>query len=225
MSSKSTPLINGKVYHIFSKGNNNEILFKDEKDFEHFLRLIEKYISLVADVYAWVLMSNHFHFLVRIKEENEIKYLKPINNSKNNVDNNKWKTISNKMSVEFDLFKLKKPKPVRQYSHLFNAYAKYFNKKHNRTGSLFQKSFSRKLISSKIYFRYMVYYIHHNPVHHGFVDNMIEYPWSSYLLFPSPKKSFLNRAEVIVWFDDIDNFKSFHATDHDIDLFNNVLFE
>ena len=32
-----------------------------------FLSLYDKYISPVADTYAWVLMGNHFHLLVRIK--------------------------------------------------------------------------------------------------------------------------------------------------------------
>lgn len=36
------------------------------------LRPIDKYISPVADTFAWVLMKNHFHFLVRIKSESEI---------------------------------------------------------------------------------------------------------------------------------------------------------
>ena len=225
MGSKKKLLIKGKVYHIYNKGNNSEILFRESQDFEHFLRLVEKYITLVAEIYVWVLMPNHFHLLVRIKEENEIEYLKPIIKSKNKIDDGKWKTISKNLQGEVDLLKLKKPRPIRQFSHLFNAYAKYFNKKHNRTGSLFQKSFSRKIVKSKTYFKFMVYYIHHNPVHHGFVEDMLEYPWSSYLFFPSPKESFLNRDEVVSWFDNIDNFKNFHVSDHDFCIFNRVLFD
>jgi REP element-mobilizing transposase RayT len=35
------------------------------------MKLYEKYIDVVANTFAWVLMPNHFHFLVQIKEENQ----------------------------------------------------------------------------------------------------------------------------------------------------------
>ena len=225
MGSKKISLVNGKVYHIFNKGNNNEVLFKEKDDFEYFLLLIEKYIYLVADIYAWVLMSNHFHFLLRIKEKEEIKYLKPLKKIIDKKEDVKWVTVSENMYDKNELLKMKKPQPIRQFSHLFNAYAKYFNKKYKRSGSLFQKSFSRKVVNSEKYFKYLVYYIHHNPVHHGFVDNMIEYPWSSFLFFPSPKDSFLNRTDVMSWFGNIDNFDDFHKANHDFDFFGMVLFK
>jgi hypothetical protein len=37
--------------------------------------LYDKHISPIADTFAWVLMRNHFHLLVRIKEEEDIKNL------------------------------------------------------------------------------------------------------------------------------------------------------
>ncbi|MFE3867826.1 transposase [Flavobacterium sp. LS2P90] len=70
--------------------------------------------------------------------------------------------------------------PYRQFSHFFNAYAQAINKRHNRTGSLFERTFERKLVSSQTYFQQLIFYIHNNPVHHGFVENMSLYPWSSY---------------------------------------------
>lgn len=225
MASKKTPLINGNIYHIFNKGNNNETLFRENSDYEHFLRLMDKYLTLVVEIYAWVLMNNHFHLLIKIREESKIEYLKPIKKSENGTDENKWKVIPDNQTNEYEKKKLKKSVPLRQFSHLFNAYTKYFNKKYQRTGSLFQKSFSRKIIFSKNYLKYMVYYIHHNPVHHGFVEKMIEYPWSSYLLFPSPEESHLSREEVILWFDDIKNYERFHLLNHDFKKFKNILFE
>ena len=228
MASKKVPLVNGKYYHILNKGNNSEIIFKNKEDYEHFLNLIDKYLLLVADIYAWVLMKNHFHLLIKIKEDKDIGYLKPLSYSTDlkNCDylENKWKTIPDILVNKNDDLNLKKPIPSRQFSHLFNAYAKYFNTKYHRTGSLFKKSFSKKIIYSKSYLQYMVYYIHHNPVHHGFVKNMIEYPWSSFLFFPSPKESYLSRDKVILWFDNINNFEEFHNTDHSFEKFKDILF-
>ncbi len=77
MSSNTVPLEYGKCYHIYNRGINGCDLFRERINYEHFLRLYDKYLLLVADIYAWVLMKNHFHFLVRIKEEEEMGYLPP----------------------------------------------------------------------------------------------------------------------------------------------------
>jgi len=58
---------------------------------------------------------------------------------------------------------------------------------------------------------YLIYYIHHNPIHHGFCDHFLAYPWSSYLSILSPKKTNLKREEVLKWFYDKSYFKAFHS--------------
>lgn len=63
----------GKYYHIYNRGNNREDLFRTAGNYQHFLHLYEKYIVPVAETYAWVLMKNHFHLLVKIKEVKEIR--------------------------------------------------------------------------------------------------------------------------------------------------------
>ena len=52
------------IYHIGSRGNNGQMMFRDEIDRMEWLRLFAK----VAVEYRWVgwtyvLMGNHFHFL------------------------------------------------------------------------------------------------------------------------------------------------------------------
>lgn len=111
-------------------------LFREKTNYECFLELYDKYISPVADTYAWVLMKNHFHLLVRIKEEAEIGFLSE-----------------------------KKYNPSHQFSHLFNAYAQAYNKRIGRTGSLFEHPFHRKEITDSDYFKTLVIYIHNNPVY------------------------------------------------------------
>ena len=67
-----TPLLYGTVYHIYNRGINGENIFIQEKNFSHFLTLYTKYIEPVAETYAYCLLRNHFHLLVRIKSEAEI---------------------------------------------------------------------------------------------------------------------------------------------------------
>ncbi len=64
---KQIPLISGQYYHIYNRGNNGENLFFEERNYEYFFKLYIRYIYPIADTYAYCLMKNHFHFLIRIK--------------------------------------------------------------------------------------------------------------------------------------------------------------
>lgn len=68
---KHIPLESGCFYHIYNRGNNSEIIFIEDSNYLHFLKLLEKHIVPVADVYAFCLMNNHFHFLIKVKTEEE----------------------------------------------------------------------------------------------------------------------------------------------------------
>ena len=118
------------------------------------------------------------------------------------------------LSVSFrpeSVLKRKKYKTVNQFSHLFNAYTKAINKRYHRTGSLFEHPFRRILVNSNDQLRYLVYYIHHNPIHHGFCDHFLDYPWSSYLTIVSPKETRLSRREVLAWFENQENYLCYHS--------------
>lgn len=65
--SKPAPLQPGRYYHIYNRGNNRENLFLEERNYRHFLRLYARYVASIADTFAYCLLKNHFHLLVRIK--------------------------------------------------------------------------------------------------------------------------------------------------------------
>jgi hypothetical protein len=60
------PLNPGQFYHIYNHGVGGRNLFGEPENYEYFLGLYDKYISPIAEPYAWCLMPNHFHLLVRI---------------------------------------------------------------------------------------------------------------------------------------------------------------
>ncbi|OWP77095.1 transposase [Flavobacterium oreochromis] len=62
----------GCYYHIYNRGINSMTLFDTKENYEYFLRLYTTHIDPIAETFAWCLMKNHFHFLVRIKEIPEI---------------------------------------------------------------------------------------------------------------------------------------------------------
>ncbi len=56
-------------YHIYNRGINRQPIFLDQSHYLKFLALCKKYIPSYADVLAYCLIPNHFHFLVYILPE------------------------------------------------------------------------------------------------------------------------------------------------------------
>ena len=54
------------IYHVIARGTGRQIIFEDDKDCELFLNLFGKALKdSGAEAYAWCLMSNHAHLLIR----------------------------------------------------------------------------------------------------------------------------------------------------------------
>ncbi|MCV9931426.1 transposase [Flavobacterium sp. LS1R47] len=62
----------GQYYHIYNRGNNKENIFIEEKNNNYFLEKVKKYLLPIADIYAYCLLKNHFHIVLRIKDEKEL---------------------------------------------------------------------------------------------------------------------------------------------------------
>lgn len=60
------------------------------------------------------------------------------------------------------------------------TYSVSFNRRHQRSGHLFQGRFKSFFIENDRYFTTMCLYIHGNPLRAGMVKKLSEYPWSSY---------------------------------------------
>ncbi len=59
-------LLSKSYYHINTRGNNKNNVFREDGDFSFYLDLIKKYKKEHPfDVYHYCLMSNHTHFLIR----------------------------------------------------------------------------------------------------------------------------------------------------------------
>ncbi len=211
MSRKITPIEHGKFYHIYNRGINSQNIFFEKSNYLYFLQQYGNYIEKIAETFAWCLMPNHFHFLIKIKDEEEIGFIprkKPLLGSK--TTKRVIKNTTNIQKEEAENLDNKKYKPSNQFSHLFNSYAQSINKKYNRHGSLFEAPFRRILIDDEKYYKNLVIYIHKNPVNHGFVNKIKNYKYSSYNSFLSNKPTKLKRNIVLSWFDDIENFKHLH---------------
>lgn len=173
------PLQQDCYYHIFNRGNDGQNLFLEDKNYRYFLRLYAHHIEPVADTYAYCLLPNHFHLLVRVKTQAEQREY--------------HETL--KVSETFRVLNAS-----QGFSNLFNAYSKAMNKAYQRTGSLFEHPFHRIEVTSDRYFSQLVVYIHQNPQRHDLTEDFRTWAYSSYSALFANQPTRLKREKVLDWF-------------------------
>ncbi|WP_138431783.1 hypothetical protein [Fodinibius saliphilus] len=198
MAKKKIPFEAGQMYHIWTHANGDENLFREEENYRYFLEKYAYHVHPVIETFAYCLMPNHLHLMVRVREEKEVfEFLRDKKDDHLNLQGFR------------NLGGLKKVIP-QQFSNLFNAYTKAYNKKYDRKGSLFIPNFRRKKVSSDQYFSRLIIYIHNNPVHHGFVEDINDWPHSSWHAYVVDRSTNINKAEGIAWFGGQEAFEQIH---------------
>lgn len=187
------PLLPDRTYHIFSRAIGKEKLFLEDENYKFFLRKYKLHISPVADVFAYNLLPNHFHFLIKIKSLEEIK------RHFSEVKSNKY----------FDIEKVSEFL-MERFGNLLNSYTKSFNKRNKRRGGLFIDTMRRVDITDDAQLGAIIFYIHKNAVHHHYSKTIAEWQWSSYNSILSKAPTTLLRDEVIEWFGAKEQFIKFH---------------
>ena len=59
----------GKYYHLYNRSNNNEIVFKEEENYDYFLKKYYLYCAHYFETISYCLMPTHFHSLVHSKSD------------------------------------------------------------------------------------------------------------------------------------------------------------
>ena len=177
-----------KFYHIFNHAVAKEHLFRTDKNYYYFLEKYFYYISSIADTYAYCLMPNHFHLLVKFKTVEELSNILKVSDSS--------KSISYKLS--------------QQFKNFFTSYSSSYNIMFERKGTLFEPRFKRRIVNTKEYFINLFNYIHQNPISHGFVKEKDDWKFSSYTSFYSEKNSLLKREDIYKLFNTKDEFDKIH---------------
>jgi putative transposase len=207
-----SPLLYDTYYHIYNRGNNRENIFMQESNYTYFMKLYSKYINPIADTFAYCLLRNHFHLLLRIKSEEELisnqeKTLKV--SSANNHQVRQGNSAN--QSANWSRKPLGSTQPSQQFSNFFNAYAKTINNAYGRTGSLFQHPFGRVPIKTDRQFWNVIAYIHQNPQKHKLIKDFRDWKWSSYGIHLSDRPTSLNREVVMDWFGGRQGYLDLHA--------------
>lgn len=70
----------GAVYHVTSRGNERKKIFRDDKDRQTFLEILSQSIRIYnIKLYSYVLMGNHFHFLLETPLGNLGEFMRHFN--------------------------------------------------------------------------------------------------------------------------------------------------
>jgi putative transposase len=187
----------GNFYHIYNRSIDKQPLFKSDGNYQFFLKKFDQYLSKVLDVYAYCLLGNHFHLLIRVKEN-----LKGLNHTVYNL------SIHDIVSKQFRVF--------------FQSYALAFNIQHRRIGTLFQTPFKRAQVNDEFYLTRLIYYIHSNPQKHKLIIDFKNWKWSSYNRILLDTDTKLKKQEVLDWFGGKAGYLKFHANIQDTILFDKL---
>lgn len=216
MGIRNVPLVQGEFFHVYNRGNSRQEIFLDDEDYERFIKLLylcnsEKRINFRDDIVDKHIDAFEFErgdLIVNIGAwvlmPNHFHIY--ITSPKNCLGEGSLENISR--------FMLK----------LCTSYSKYFNKKYNRTGKLFENKFKSVHISDEIQGKYLFSYIHLNPIKLiqkdwkeveikdkqkalTFLDS---YKWSSYLDYDGKIRkanTIINKENFLNYFNTIRDFK------------------
>jgi putative transposase len=70
----------GAWYHVTCRGNERASIYRDDDDRRRFLKVLEESVETFdVEVHCYVLMSNHFHFLLKTPEGNLSRFMQRFN--------------------------------------------------------------------------------------------------------------------------------------------------
>ncbi|NCN58474.1 hypothetical protein COW99_06085 [Candidatus Roizmanbacteria bacterium CG22_combo_CG10-13_8_21_14_all_38_20] len=204
MPSRKIPLITQGIYHIFNRSVAGQTIFRNIREYQIFLDLLEYYSfthakhrfshyrrledetkkqtlnklyqqsDKLVDIYSFCIMPNHYHLLLKQLTDDGIS------------------------------------KFIRQIQ---NSYARYINIKTQRNGALLQSPFKSVLIENDEQFIHVARYIHLNPLTSYILTNQSELAnleWCSYKDYCSANsRGFVNTSNLMSYYNSIDELNKF----------------
>jgi REP element-mobilizing transposase RayT len=204
-----TPLLGGHFYHIFNRGINHERIFYQSRNYLYFLKLFQIYLMDFIDVWAYCLLPNHFHLIVKVKDEITIPKQGMSSLKKDDIPAATEKEI---ITDEAEIGKI----VSNRFRSLFITFSMAINNQENRNGNLFDRTFKRLEITSEEYLEYAIFYVHYNPEKHGVASDFSNYNYSSYkAIVAKQKPTKLKRDNVIELYGGYNEFLNYHHVMHD----------
>ena len=185
------------TYHIYNKAIDNNDLFGDLQDYQDFLSRYRKYCHPYFDTYAYCLIPNHFHLLIKVKGIDSILAAVKYERTKRATELVDGACTLNQFLED-------------QMRRFFSGQSLRFNNKYDRSGKLLNERFRRVRAKTEAHINYLLCYIHHNPIHHGLRNSYSTWKYSSYNSYLSDQTTNIARKEILDWLGGIEFFILLH---------------
>ncbi len=221
MQIRKEPLLNDYYYHIYSRSIAGYKIFNDFHDFERFCTLLSlcRFANFEHKLSQYLNLDpgSQLEILTSLKQENNVL-----------VEIIAYCLMPTHIHL---LVKQVANDGISKFmSRVLNAYSKYFNTRHGRSGHLWSDRFKSVLVQNDEQLLHLTRYIHLNPSSAGLVDNPAEWNYSSYKNYidQDDKTDFLTDRNDL--FDiNCDQYKKFvldrKSYQHELSLIKSFIFE
>jgi len=216
MSIRNVPLVEGEFFHVYNRGNSKQEIFLDDEDYQRFIKLL-------------YLCNSEYN--INFREDIVKKHIDAFDFERGKliVYIGAWVLMPNHFHIYISSPKqglgLNDMSNITKFMlKLCTSYSKYFNKKYNRTGKLFENKFKSVHINNEVQAKYLFSYMHLNPVkliqkdwkEIGIKDKqkvisfLDTYKWSSFLDYSGisrKENKILDRQNFLNYFGTIKDFK------------------
>lgn len=210
MSQRTVLFVNDRIYHVYNRGVRKSDIFLNNSDYRRWEELL-----------YWCLNYNYTYSM----------YITRLRQARASGKDPQQITAEIKQVKRFD----QPPVEILAYVHMPNhfhfilkqitdngitsfmhrigtSYSKYFNERHQLSGSLYQGKFQAKRVNTDEQLIHLFRYVHINPLSAGLISKqkLTKYPWSSLPSFVNRQKNKIcTKKYLLDYFDNPDKLIKF----------------
>jgi putative transposase len=200
MPRRNVVFSNGIYYHAFNRAVRGEEMFSGKRSLSRAIDLVNYYRYPQT-----IKFSRLKTFPLVIKKE----YLQALEKKTPYVEIYAFSLMPD--HYHFLLKQLSDNGVGRFISNFQNSYARYYNVREGRFGSLFQNPFKAKYVNSDEQLMHLSRYIHLNPVTSYLIEieDLEKYSWTSYRNYVKGYKNFVNTDFILKLFGSVEKYVKF----------------
>ncbi len=202
MHKRELVFADGQIYHLYNRSIAKEKIFSNSFT----LRQMNDVVSFYR-----IPQSIRYSKFKQMNREKRDDYLMIIRNKLPQVEIYAYAFMPNHFHF---LLKQIQGDGIRKFiSNAQNSFAKYFNLKYDRTGSLFESPFKAKLIETDEELIHVSRYIHLNPVTSYLIrfEDLSSYALNSFSVYAGKRNcEWLNTEFIMSMFKSFDEYNLFH---------------
>jgi len=185
----------GSSYHVISRFVDRQFALGEDRAKRVFLDLMRRQAAFSGvQILTYCIMGNHFHLLLRVPERPELPEAEVLRRTACIWGNKRQDRFEQKLAElremsavgehlaeqELDAQRRRMYDLSEFVKDLKQRFSVWYNKEHERKGTLFEERFKSVLVEDGRARRMMAAYIDLNPVRAGIVEDPVDYLWCGY---------------------------------------------